>query len=136
VSVLPLQQDTKLIVDFHLFFERPPTDQTERWSARPFRSYTGVHPPYASNLDSVAIRNDKLRFINNLWAAQTVARAKLLPKGIEPPMPLVGEYEIGLEGAGELYGRAKCYWSVWDRQGWSVTGRRVSLPTHADEVLG
>lgn len=77
-------------------------------------------------LDSVATRKDKIRFLHNLWAAQTVARAKLLPKDVEPPRPMVGEYEVGLEAAGEVFGRAKCYWSVWDKKGWEGVGKKVS----------
>ncbi|WWC73238.1 uncharacterized protein I206_107204 [Kwoniella pini CBS 10737] len=68
---------TWLISEFHIFFERPPMDQTGRWSARPFRSYTVVHPPYSVALDPVATRRDKIRFIHNLWSAQASARAKL-----------------------------------------------------------
>jgi hypothetical protein len=112
--------------DFHLFFERPPMDQSDRWAARPFRSYTTVHPPYSVSLDPVATRRDKLRFVHNLWAAQALARAKLLPQEVrQVPRALVEEEEIGLESAGEMFGRAKCYWNVWERQGWLQADRKV-----------
>ncbi|RSH95410.1 hypothetical protein EHS25_000497 [Saitozyma podzolica] len=120
--------------DFHLFFERPPMDQSDRWAARPFRSYTTVHPPYSVSLDPVATRRDKLRFVHNLWAAQALARAKLLPQEVrQVPRALVEEEEIGLESAGEMFGRAKCYWNVWERQGWLHADRKAKVVVHVDE---
>jgi hypothetical protein len=101
-------------------------DQSDRWAARPFRSYTTVHPPYSVSLDPVATRRDKMRFVHNLWAAQALARAKLLPQEVrQVPRALVEEEEIGLESAGEMFGRAKCYWNVWERHGWLHADRKV-----------
>jgi hypothetical protein len=123
---LAVENSVLIVADFHLFFERPPMDQSDRWAARPFRSYTTVHPPYSVSLDPVATRRDKLRFVHNLWAAQALARAKLLPQEVrQVPRALVEEEEIGLESAGEMCGRAKCYWNVWERQGWLQADRKV-----------
>lgn len=33
--------------------------------------------------------------------------------------------EFGLDGAKEVYGRAKCFWNVWDRPGWTGEKRKV-----------
>ncbi|WWC91355.1 uncharacterized protein L201_006298 [Kwoniella dendrophila CBS 6074] len=93
---------------------------TGRWAARPFRSYSTVHPPYSVALDPVATRRDKLRFIHNLWAAQALARAKVQVKDNRAiPKVLMNDQELSLEVAGEAMGRARCYWNVWDRNGYS-----------------
>ncbi|ORY29168.1 hypothetical protein BCR39DRAFT_533070 [Naematelia encephala] len=123
--------------DFHLFFERPPMDQTDRWSARPFRSYTTVHPPFAASLDVIASRRDKLRFIQNLWAAQALARTKRLPKEISaPPRVVMTDEEISLDDAGEPFGRAKCFWTIWDRATWSAVPKKAKVAILIDEDGG
>nr|XP_031862275.1 uncharacterized protein CI109_002240 [Kwoniella shandongensis]KAA5529347.1 hypothetical protein CI109_002240 [Kwoniella shandongensis] len=119
--------------DFHLFFERPPADQSGRWSGRPFRSYTTVHPPYAVSLDPYATKRDKSRFVQNLWAAQALARAKLLPKHVRAvPRVLMSAEEVELEAAGDPFGRAKCFWDVWDKNVWSNV-RKAKVVIHVDE---
>lgn len=83
--------------DFVLHFQRPPTQHGDRWS-RQRRSYITVHPPYSA-LDTVAIRKDKSRFLENLWTAQCKARkARAL---------VSHDYDIG-------YDRVRCYWSTFD----------------------
>ncbi|WVQ81448.1 hypothetical protein IAT38_003572 [Cryptococcus sp. DSM 104549] len=120
--------------DFHLFLERPPIDQSGRWAGRPFRSYTTVHPPYSVSLDPVATKRDKLRFVQNLWAAQALARAKLLPSSDVRAVPRVSQSmeEVDLDAAGEALGRAKCFWNVWDRKGWEGQ-RKGKVVVHIDE---
>ncbi|WVW79055.1 hypothetical protein I302_101018 [Kwoniella bestiolae CBS 10118] len=121
------------LLDFHLFFERPPLDQSGRWSSRPFRSYTTVHPPFSTALDPVATRRDKLRFIQNLWAAQALARTKMSTKDPRSvPRALMSEHELSLEGAGDPMGRARCYWDVWERNGW-LDHRKAKVAVHIDE---
>ncbi|WVF65702.1 hypothetical protein IAT40_000433 [Kwoniella sp. CBS 6097] len=110
----------ELMTDFHLFLERPPMDQSGRWGARPFRSYTTVQPPFSVALDPAATRRDKLQFINNLWNAQALARNKLATKDVRTiPRVLAMNSEVELDSAGEAFGRARCFWNVWDRSGWT-----------------
>ncbi|OWZ53685.1 hypothetical protein C368_04069 [Cryptococcus neoformans 125.91] len=118
--------------DFHLFFERPPADQCGRWGNRSFRSYSTVHPPYSVSLDPVATKRDKLRFIQNLWAAQALARAKVLPSSENKAVPRVlqSETEVDLEG-GDLE-RARCFWDVWNRNEWCGQGKG-KVVIHVDE---
>lgn len=53
---------------------------------------------------------------------------------------MVGDYEVGLEGAGEVFGRAKGWWSVWERGAWGMTSKRVSQSSNrkleGTEVIG
>lgn len=58
--------------DAHLFLENPPLDQTDRWAGRPFRSLSSVVP----SQDPVKAEREKKRFIENLWNAQVLYRAK------------------------------------------------------------
>ncbi|WWC97695.1 hypothetical protein V866_004579 [Kwoniella sp. B9012] len=84
-------------------------------------------------LDPVATRRDKLRFIQNLWAAQALARTKLSSKeGKILARALVSEHELSLEAAGEPMGRAKCYWDVWEKSAW-LAHRKAKVAVHIDE---
>lgn len=103
-------------------------EQGDRWSARPFRSFTSVQPPFGTTMDPVAARRDKLRFLQNLWSAQALARAKISAKEAATkavPRVLIGDEEIGLDAAGEVFGRAKCLWNVWDRPNYTAEKRKV-----------
>jgi hypothetical protein len=62
--------------DFHLYLESPPQDQNERWSGRPFRSYTAVSPPIPPAFDPARLEADKLRFLENLWHVQAMYRSR------------------------------------------------------------
>ena len=50
-----------------------------------------------------------------------MARSKLLGR---QPSALKSDIEIGLEAAGELFGRASCFWSLWQRQDWDQLPRK------------
>jgi hypothetical protein len=119
---MEVSQSRAKLIDFHLFFERPPVDQSDRWSGRPFRAYSAVNPQFGGSLDEVAVRQEKLRFLQNLWSAQAMARAKLLTK---EPSAYKSNVEVGLEAAGELFGRAACFWSLWQRPEWDQLSRKV-----------
>jgi len=65
-----------LSLEFHLFLENPPQDLSERWSGRPFRAFTVVHPPTPPNLNPERAESDKKAFLENLWTAQAKYRTK------------------------------------------------------------
>lgn len=117
VSLLPTSFDVSKAdpQEFNLFLERPP-DQSERW-ARQLRCFNSVQPPY-SHLDPVTAKRDKLRFVENLWAAQAKARKA---RG------LISD-ELDLE---EPFNRARCYWSLFT----SLPAQHVSLSTCALTVI-
>jgi len=80
-------------------------------------------------MDPVSIRRDKLRFLQNLWAAQAQARTKILPKEVDVkavPRVMMSNEEVTLDLAGESLGRAMCFWNVWDRPGWTDDKAKVS----------
>ena len=41
---------------------------------------------------------------------------------------MVSIEEYGLETAGETFGRAKCFWSVWERRSWGGHQKKVRIP--------
>jgi hypothetical protein len=107
--------------DFQLFFEQPLADQGERWSL-PLRSFQVCHPPAQVGLDLQAARTDKLRFVQNVWAAQALARSKVLPSQVKAiPYVLASEETFNVDD-----GRVKAYWNVWTKSGWSAEQRKVS----------
>ncbi|WRT68909.1 uncharacterized protein IL334_005891 [Kwoniella shivajii] len=64
-----------------------------------------------------------------------LARSKLLPKDHRSaPRVLVKENEIPLDKAGDPTGRAKCYWNVWDRNGWSDSHKFTSTAFSSSEL--
>ena len=63
-------------LEFHLYLENPPQDLSERWSGRPFRAFTVVHPPIPANLNPERAETDKKAFLENLWTAQAKYRTK------------------------------------------------------------
>lgn len=93
----------------------------------PLRSFTVCHPPAPVGLDPQASRQDKLRFVQNIWAAQALARTKLLPSQVKPiPSVLSDDTQYEVEG-----GRAKIYWNVWTTAGWAAEQRKVSGRSNA-----
>jgi len=66
----------ELSLEFHLYLENPPQDLSERWSGRPFRAFTVVHPPSPPNPNSERAESDKKAFLENLWTAQAKYRIK------------------------------------------------------------
>jgi hypothetical protein len=41
---------------------------------------------------------------------------------------MTSEEEVGLDAAGETFGRAKCILNVWDRVAYAAEKRKVSTP--------
>jgi hypothetical protein len=68
--------DTHHLKDFHLYLEKPPLDQTDRWSGRPFRPLSVVFPPHPPNFNPQRSEADKARFLENLWLSQANFRAR------------------------------------------------------------
>jgi protein ECT2 len=64
------------LVDIHVYFENPPQDQTDRWSGRPFRTFSIVHPPEPVNLSPPRTEAEKKRFLENLWSVQATYRTR------------------------------------------------------------
>ena len=47
------------------------------------------------------------------------------------PRVMMSEEETGLERAGETFGRAKCFWNIWERRGWTGHQKKVNLASKA-----
>ncbi|KAG6880357.1 hypothetical protein C0992_007768 [Termitomyces sp. T32_za158] len=62
--------------DFHFYLETPPQDQGDRWSGRPFRALSVVHPPHPINMNPAQTTIDKQRFLENLWYVQATYRSR------------------------------------------------------------
>lgn len=62
--------------DINFYLENPPQDQTDRWSGRPFRSFSVVNPPTPINLDPTQTEIEKRRFLENLWHVQATYRSR------------------------------------------------------------
>lgn len=118
--------------DFQLFLEKPPMDQSDRWSGRPLRTYTAVNPPTPLGLDPATARSEKLRFVQNLWALQAVARTKVLPSQLkEVPRVLTSHNDVSVDSE---HMRVKLYWNLWTRKGWESehTKAKVAMQVSAE----
>ena len=62
--------------EINLYLEKPPQDQTDRWSGRPFRSLSVVNPLISANFDPTQNDVMKQNFLESLWTAQATYRAR------------------------------------------------------------
>ena len=76
LSSLLTPMSDQSFLEINLFLENPPMDQSEKWAGRPFRSLSVVNPPMPINLDPCQTESDKQRFLDNLWKAQAMYRAR------------------------------------------------------------
>ncbi|KAF8524603.1 hypothetical protein BU17DRAFT_84640 [Hysterangium stoloniferum] len=111
------------IFDFHMYFEKPPQDQTERWSGRPFRSFSVV--PTGSS-DAVDTQSDKHRFLKNLWTTQALFRSK------EGRSVILCSTEKEVEARGGRITLAKTYFNVYRRTAYLSEPVKPKVVLHVD----
>ena len=95
--------------DFHLYLEKLPLDQTDRWSGRPFRPLSVVFPPHAPNFDPQRTETDKARFLENLWLSQANIRAR------SGKSVVLRSEEKEVESRGGRITYARTYFNVYQR---------------------
>lgn len=116
----------------HLYFENPPQEQSDRWSGRPFRAMSVIHPPAPINLDPTRTEADKTRFLENLWNAQATYRTKA-----GQSVALCGE-EREVEGRGGRITIARTYFNIYQRTAFlqeSKKVRFVNLVTFSHQLI-
>jgi hypothetical protein len=105
--------------DFHIYIENPPQDQSDRWSGRPYRSFSTVFPPAAVNLDPIRTANEKDRFLQNLWNAQ----AKYRTRSGQSVVLCADEREV--ESRGGKVSTARTYFNVYQRTAFLQETKKV-----------
>ncbi len=129
--------------DFNLFLERPPTDQSDRWSGRQFRYMSVVHPPHPRGMDAIAARTEKERFIRNLWHSQALIKSKPLSALIKRPeaagCPGAFKTLVGHGGMVPIDGgrdeRVVPHASLWDRSAWKSDPRKAKVVIQLEEGI-
>ncbi|KAL1747651.1 hypothetical protein HDZ31DRAFT_60984 [Schizophyllum fasciatum] len=112
--------------DINMYFENPPRDQSERWSGRPFRALSVVHPPHPVNLDPPKTQADKQRFLENLWLVQAKYRAR------------AGQSVVLCSEAKEVEARggrsvvAQTYYNVYQRKAFLQESKKTKAVVHVD----
>ncbi|KAF5388006.1 hypothetical protein D9615_000543 [Tricholomella constricta] len=114
--------------EFHFYLENPPSDQTERWSGRPFRSLSVVHPPHPINLDPTQTATDKRRFLENLWHVQATYRSRagqsvVLRADEQEVESKVGKVTI-----------ARTYFNVYQRTAFLQEAKKTKIVVHIDPL--
>ena len=104
----------------HLYLESPPQDQSDRWSGRPFRALSVIHPPSPINFDPTKTQIDKTRFLENLWNVQATFRTKSGQSVV-----LSGE-ETEVESRGGKVTLAKTYFNIYQRTAFLQESKKVS----------
>lgn len=107
-------------VDFHLYLENPPQDLSDRWSNRPLRCLSVVHPPSSANIDP---ENDKIRFLENLWNAQAKYRARAGQSVV------LRSDEVEVESKSSKTTMARTYYNVYQRKAFLQESKKVSAQT-------
>ena len=106
-------------LEFHLYLENPPQDVSDRWSGRPFRAFTVVHPPYPPNLNPERAESDKKAFLENLWTAQAKYRTK------ENLSIVIRSDEEEVESRGGRMTVANTFYNVYSRTDFLKERRKV-----------
>ncbi|KZT05600.1 RhoGEF-domain-containing protein [Laetiporus sulphureus 93-53] len=111
--------------DIHMFLERPPRDQSDRWSGRPFRALT-VTLPANPNADTVALQEDKARFLQNFWDVQARYRTKLNQSVV------LRSSDFEVENRGSKITNAITYFNVYTRIGYLEEAKKPKVVLHLD----
>ncbi|KAN0126892.1 hypothetical protein V8E52_000532 [Russula decolorans] len=114
--------------DFHLYLEKPPQDQTDRWSGRAFRPLSLVFPPHPPNFNPQRTEAEKARFMENLWLSQTNIRIR---SGKSVALRSE-EREVESRGGRTTY--ARTYFNVYQRTAFLQEPRKTKVVVHIDEL--
>ncbi|KAF8505702.1 hypothetical protein F5888DRAFT_1604130 [Russula emetica] len=114
--------------DFHLYLEKPPQDQTDRWSGRAFRPLSLVFPPHHPNFNPQRTEAEKARFLENLWLSQTNIRTR---SGKSVALRSE-EREVESRGGRTTY--ARTYFNVYQRTAFLQEPRKTKVVVHIDEL--
>jgi hypothetical protein len=112
-------------LEFHLYLENPPQDLSERWSERPFRAFTVVHPPSPPNPNSERAESDKKAFLENLWTAQAKYRTK------EHLSVVIRAEDQEVESRGGRMTVASTFYNVYQRTDFMKERRKVVSTTNS-----
>ncbi|KAJ8086818.1 hypothetical protein PM082_005643 [Marasmius tenuissimus] len=112
--------------DFHLFLESPPQDMGDRWTGRPFRALSVVHPPSPPNLDPTRTSVDKRRFLENLWKIQANYRARAGQSVV------LQADEVEVESKGGRVTMARTYYNVYQRTAFLQEAKKTKIVVHVD----
>jgi protein ECT2 len=108
-------------IDLHIFLEQEPPDQSDRWSNRPFRSLSVVHPPLTASQSSTSVAEDKTRFLENIWLAQAMYRSR---SGRSVPF-VSQERDVG--SSSRRVTLARTYFNVYQRTAYLSEPKKVRL---------
>ena len=111
--------DRNLTLEFHLYLETPPQDASDRWSGRPFRAFTVVHPPSPANSNSERAESDKKAFLENLWTAQAKYRTK------EGLSVVIRSDEEEVDNRGGRMTAVNTFYNVYSRKDFMKERRKV-----------
>ncbi|KAG8884270.1 hypothetical protein FRB98_002543 [Tulasnella sp. 332] len=113
--------------DFHMYLETPPPDQySDRWSNRPFRAYTVVHPPSPANLDPIRTQADKARFLENLWSVQAQYRTR--DGKTDARVSVERELDSGKKSI------VRTWFNVYKRTDWLKEPKKHKIVLHIDPM--
>ena len=106
-----------------MYLENPPQDLSERWSGRPFRAFTVVHPPNPPNFNPERAESDKRAFLENLWTVQAKYRTK------ENLSVVIRSEDQEVDSRGGRMTIASTYYNVYSRKDFMKERRKVVFIT-------
>ncbi|KAF9464393.1 hypothetical protein BDZ94DRAFT_1161981 [Collybia nuda] len=114
--------------EINLYLENPPQDQTDRWSGRPFRSLSVVHPPMPVNLDPTQTETDKRRFLENLWHVQATFRSR----AGQSVVLCADDQEVESKNGRVVI--ARTYFNVYQRTAFLQELKKTKIVVHIDPL--
>ncbi|KAF7301817.1 DH domain-containing protein [Mycena indigotica] len=112
--------------DLNVYLENPPSmdeKDRERWTGRPFRSYTVVQ---SGSFSSSQAETDKQRFLENLWKVQATYRARAGQSVV------LRADEMEVESKGSRVTVARTYYNVYQRTAFLQEPKKTKIVVHID----
>ncbi|KZT71528.1 hypothetical protein DAEQUDRAFT_110220 [Daedalea quercina L-15889] len=113
--------------EMHMYIEKPPHDQGDRWSGRPFRPFFAVHPP-SSQRDTKLGEERKQQFLENLWDAQAKYRTR------DGHSALIRAEEREVESYAGRTTIARTYFNVYTRPWYLGEDSKPKVIVHIDPM--
>lgn len=113
-------------LDFQLFFKKPPSHASgDKWAGRPVRQYATVDAVSDQTPDPSVARQEKYRFLDNLWRTQALFKAREHRSHVRCNV-------IPASASNDGHTRRVVYWNVYSRRTYLADAHKSDVVLHVD----